>query len=266
MIQKVNISDIIINKDNRRKSDKDKVKQLAESIKQIGLLNPITMNNNNELLAGLHRLEACKSLGMTKIEANLIGGGYLEFELAEIDENLIRNDLNHLERAENLARRKEIYEELYPETKHGAMNKSNNYGKDLEKTDSDFSKKESFVKSTAKLTNISPTIIKEEIALSNNIIPEVKDIIRNEPIADKKTELLKLSKQEPEVQKEIVTKIINKEIDKVDDYFEPEIKQIDNDVIDLKNDLLNMLIANDKNVSIKCKQHVERLKNYAKNM
>ena len=40
-------------------------------------------------------------------------------ELAEIDENFIRNDLSALEHGEMLLRRKEIYETLHPETRAG---------------------------------------------------------------------------------------------------------------------------------------------------
>jgi ParB family transcriptional regulator, chromosome partitioning protein len=39
--------------------------------------------------------------------------------LREIDENLVRTDLNLLERAEHLLRRKELYERLHPETRKG---------------------------------------------------------------------------------------------------------------------------------------------------
>ena len=44
--------------------------------------------------------------------------------MAEIDENLIRNDLSVLERAEHLGKRKEYYESLHPETKQGAIQAS----------------------------------------------------------------------------------------------------------------------------------------------
>ena len=44
----------------------------------------------------------------------------LHAELIEIDENLMRNNFGPAEEAGAVARRKAIYEELHPETKHGA--------------------------------------------------------------------------------------------------------------------------------------------------
>jgi len=67
----------------------------------------------------LHRIEAYKLLGRTEIEATVVSLSELDAELAQIDENLIRNELTVLERAEQLKRRKEIYEAKYPESRAG---------------------------------------------------------------------------------------------------------------------------------------------------
>jgi len=52
---KVNINEITV-KSNRRELNYSKVKEYAESIKQIGLLNPITITKDKILIAGMHRL------------------------------------------------------------------------------------------------------------------------------------------------------------------------------------------------------------------
>src|SRR5260221_6066471 len=126
---KFNISDIIV-KD--RKRELGNIETLAQSIKELGLLNPITIQPNGVLVAGYHRLEACKSLGWNEIDVNIVNLEVLQAELAEIDENLIRNELHWFDRDKQFIRRKEIHELLHPETKQGiaqaqGMNKALGY-------------------------------------------------------------------------------------------------------------------------------------------
>lgn len=55
------IKDIKMNP-GRRTAEPEDVENLAESIAELGLLNPITIDQNNTLIAGRHRLEAAKFL------------------------------------------------------------------------------------------------------------------------------------------------------------------------------------------------------------
>ena len=107
------ISDVIVG-NRKRKLNESKVQSLAESFSSIGQLQPITVSEGDygtyRLIAGLHRLEAAKAIGWEKIQAAVFEGGEIETELAEIDENLMRNDLTVLEQGEHLARRNEILE------------------------------------------------------------------------------------------------------------------------------------------------------------
>ncbi len=97
-------------------------------------------------------------------------------ELAEIYENLIRNELHCIDRGLQLKRRKEIYEELYPKTKQGnsqaiGMNKAigNNVKSDSVPT---------FVADTSSITGKSQTVIKEKLQIAKNVIPEVQKVIK----------------------------------------------------------------------------------------
>lgn len=113
--------------DRLRASDSGKVASLADSIKKLGLMNPISIRPDYRLIAGLHRLEACKLLGWSTIPAivqdyhaiHAADVAELYAELAEIDENLIRNDLTELQQGLQHARRKAIYEKLHPEARAG---------------------------------------------------------------------------------------------------------------------------------------------------
>ncbi len=81
----VNINDIKIKK--RVRKDLGDLEALKESLRTYGLLNPITINNKNELIAGERRLQAAKQLGWTNINAvvqnNLSDVEELEMELEE---------------------------------------------------------------------------------------------------------------------------------------------------------------------------------------
>ena len=62
----VKIDDIKIKKRVRRNlGDMDALK---ESLRMYGLLNPITLNENNELIAGERRLQAAKTLGAKSLQ------------------------------------------------------------------------------------------------------------------------------------------------------------------------------------------------------
>jgi ParB-like chromosome segregation protein Spo0J len=83
---------------NRRPLNDQKVAELMQSIKANGLLNPITLDQHCTLIAGLHRLTACKLLGFVEIECHVVTCEDADqARLAEIDENLIRNELEALD-------------------------------------------------------------------------------------------------------------------------------------------------------------------------
>jgi len=115
-IQDIQIASINVGERMRPLGDID---ALAESIRSRGLINPITVTARGVLVSGLHRLAAFKALGHRIIPATVIDVSSEEAKLREIDENLVRNDLTLLERAEHLSRRKELYERLCPETRKG---------------------------------------------------------------------------------------------------------------------------------------------------
>ena len=104
----IEIDKIIIRK-RHRKVNHAKVAELAESIKQIGLINPISLNRNT-LLAGAHRLAAYKLLGEDRIPFAPCGinGDEDTNTLIEIDENLFRNELSAAEKAQHISERVEI--------------------------------------------------------------------------------------------------------------------------------------------------------------
>ena len=96
MLQSIPIDSINV-KDRIRK-DLGNIPSLAENIREIGLLNPILVNEHYQLLAGERRLTACKSLGWEEVPAIIMDTADAERELAvEFAENRYRKDFNREE-------------------------------------------------------------------------------------------------------------------------------------------------------------------------
>ena len=217
----IKISEIRENK-GRRLAEVAKVEELAESIEQIGLINPITVtetNNQYLLVAGLHRLEAHKMLGKDKIEANILTGTDLELELAEIDENLVRNELHYTELDDLILRKKVIYEDIYPQTKAGGDRNSESFKTTLCRFE-----KPSFSEDTATKTGQSKRNIQRSTQRAENLIPEAKSILREKEITQ--TEATLLAKEEPAQQKRIIKILQDGKVETVNQAYK-EIKNIE---------------------------------------
>lgn len=101
----------------RREFDEERLRALAESIRQYGVLQPITVTRSEvekatggletqyELIAGERRLRAARLAGLRQIPAVIRAGetNLTKLELAII-ENLQREDLNAVDRAKALQR------------------------------------------------------------------------------------------------------------------------------------------------------------------
>ena len=104
---RIAIDAIIIGR-GRRKATNENVSSLMTSITAIGLRTPISVlsrdaDGYHPLVAGRHRLEACRALGHTEIEAWVIKDK-IEAEKWEIAENLHRAELTALQRSISVGR------------------------------------------------------------------------------------------------------------------------------------------------------------------
>jgi ParB family transcriptional regulator, chromosome partitioning protein len=163
-VRLIDISTIYVAERLRALQDKG-VKQTADSMALVGQLQPIVVRRKRRddgliaevkyvLVAGLHRLEAAKQNNWTQIQAAV----HDEMDndtakLAEIDENLKRSNLSELEETKHLKLRKEIYERLHPETKHGAVGRK---GKSARS-------EQSFVQDTAEKTGQGRSTVQRKV-------------------------------------------------------------------------------------------------------
>ncbi len=152
------------------------VADLAASIAALGLLQPIVNSverrERYRLIAGRHRLEAIRQLGRDAIYARIVSGiDAAAAELMEIDENLIRAELSPAEHALHIGRRKQLYEELHPETKQGGAPGKAGGGKKAKPA-----KVATFAKDTATKAGKSRRAVERE-AHRAEAIPSLEEVV-----------------------------------------------------------------------------------------
>jgi ParB/RepB/Spo0J family partition protein len=88
---------------DRRREDFGDLDSLAKSIRQHGLLHPIVVTENLELMAGERRLRACMRLGWSEIDVRMLDDlTDTERRAIELEENIRRKDLTEYERSKAL--------------------------------------------------------------------------------------------------------------------------------------------------------------------
>ena len=91
----------------RRIFDAAGLRELAESIRLYGVLQPLTVRKQGggyELVAGERRLRASRLAGLSEVPCLVIGADERESSLLALVENLQRSDLDFIEEAEGLQR------------------------------------------------------------------------------------------------------------------------------------------------------------------
>ncbi len=89
----VPIEDIIVKQ--RIRKDMGNIPALAESMRRLGQISPISITKTNHLVAGARRLEAAKLLGWRTINAIVVDLPNETIKLEyEIEENMFRQDFS----------------------------------------------------------------------------------------------------------------------------------------------------------------------------
>ena len=208
-INKIDISKISPNKQQPRKNfEEQEIKELSNSIKNQGLIQPIVVreieNNEYEIIAGERRWRACQLAGLHSVECVVMSVSEESvYELALV-ENIQRQNLNVLEEAE-------AYYRLIDEFKYTQEKVARKIGKNR-----------STIANLLRLRNL-PDIIKESLIAKEISMGHARalmgagahenqihlfEIVRNKGLSVRKTEkLVNDIKKEPEkLQKKISAK------------------------------------------------------------
>lgn len=110
------------------------VANMRDLIRRNGFLGRILVRRTQKgdfLLDGAHRLAAAQALGMTMIPCDIVRCNETEALALECDGNLGGRGLSPLELAYFMARKRDAYQKLYPETRQGFAGAAARHGADV---------------------------------------------------------------------------------------------------------------------------------------
>ncbi|MAE20379.1 hypothetical protein CMK12_15860 [Candidatus Poribacteria bacterium] len=242
-----NIKEVAVNKikvkEHFRPINLDKVDDLVKSVLAVGLINPIVINSDFELIAGNHRLQAYREIGFNQIECRVLDLLELEEQLLQCDENLIRLDLNVIERSEHLSHRDELLISLGRRAKVGDNQYKGSLGSQT-------------TKSLAKDLGISRSKY-YQIKSICKIDADVRELLKKTDVADNLDALMLIQKQEVLIQSAIAKRLTNgcnlrelikdlkKEAEK-----ERQLKELDTYKINFDNDNIKLFCDDFRNNKI----------------
>ncbi len=192
-VKTIEIADIEVT-DRLRPVTAEAVKGLAEDIAKRGLRQPIevvaqTRGSKYRLVAGAHRLAACKSAELETIAAFVVSGTNAELRQAELLENLARNELSTLERVQFVAESKRLYQEAHPDAKHGG-----------DRTQEQEASLASWYKTVGMRSQNSVRTVKQYAAIGLHLNDKAAETLRRTVFENSLKELEALARLKPDVQ------------------------------------------------------------------
>jgi ParB family chromosome partitioning protein len=190
-IRRVRVDAVMIG-NGRRACNPEQVRMIADSMAQIGLINPITVTTAQtladvgasrigatfNLVAGRQRLEAHKLLGWTHIDAIVVAGDRTDDRLREIAENLWRVELTVLERAELIEEWTQLIKEKVGQVAHPGGFQPNDQG----------------ISRAAKELGLTRELVRRSKVIAG-ISPEAKAAAKAGRLSDNQKALLDIAKQ-----------------------------------------------------------------------
>jgi len=178
-----------------RPTNEDKVIDIAESVRGIGLLHSITVSQHGDefhLLSGMHRYAAFRRLEMETIPATIREPDPLLEELIECEENLCSANLSALDEARFIIKWEQVLTALGRRAKKG----DNRWGcSGL--TNEQLAKNRGMSKRSYQYT--------KSIA---SMHPEAMDMLNETPFAHSKMDMVALAKENDDVQLEVARSLV----------------------------------------------------------
>ena len=188
----VKVSDVRI-RTRLRGSNEENIEEIAESINEVGLINPISIDSDQNLIAGYHRLQAYKLLGLKEIPAIISNQKELKARLQEIDENLKRAELTAIEKSIHIEEREVILREINQLSQKGD-NRFSIQGKSTQ---------------TQRAAEIGMSRRNYQYHKElENLHPEVKDLLNDSKFSSNLMDLVLLSRESNDIQLAVTNALI----------------------------------------------------------
>lgn len=221
----INVKDVRIG-DRLRQPSTEGIIDLAASIQSLGQLHPIWVRDLVEggylLISGNRRLCASIHLSMTKISAVVVPVGAMLDEQIEVQENLAREGLSALEEAEHHVKWKSYYDRTNTSAADSAS-------EDAGDERNDFVVPPAYTVQAAKKLSNSVRSIQHALQIGG-MVEDVRDLLRGTKLADRKVDLLKLSKLSVEEQRRIAQVVVERKFKNLSDawaYLAAQVTQPD---------------------------------------
>jgi ParB family chromosome partitioning protein len=189
-----------------RAVDPDWADYLAESIQASGLLQPVVVTRDGQqgfkLIDGAHRLAAVQSLNWVAIEARVLEMAETERRLAEVDANLVRRDLNYIDRGRFLAERRSLVTSL-----HGVNLQETNENLPCGQNVPERIVRREFDRRTAEKLGISERQVRYLASFHEHIAPDLCERLSSTAVGNRPTELKALCRLRPALQREVVARL-----------------------------------------------------------
>ena len=169
------------------------IESLKQSIKEVGLINPITINKAKKLLAGRRRFQAVKELGWKEVDCRILPSedALSDFKIA-IEENLKRKPLEDSEVRSAIAQYDELKRKIEGSAPHGGDRKSKNQVSNIDAWSTDKTAKDLGISSGSVRQAIQA---EEAVKKDPSLAPlKTKDILRQEKIKKHKAQPLPTKK------------------------------------------------------------------------
>ena len=194
-----------------RPVDADHARMIAESMKELGQTTPIEVRAHPIarasygylLVSGGHRMRAAEMAGLDEIAAIVVEVDDDQARMRELEENLIRHELNPLDRAVFLAEWHTVYLALHPEARRGGDRKS----KAQDHIAKMAIRSDRFTDAARDRLNLSVRTVHRLVALAKSLAPDVRAGLAGTDISRSYTELSALAAEPEDIQRAVVKQL-----------------------------------------------------------